>query len=60
LLVIGGTEFVGRHAVSLAKNRGDEVTVFHRGNREPADLPDVEHVHGDRDGGLDAPTRRGT
>jgi len=52
--VIGGTEFVGRHAVSLAATRGHEVTVFHRGKREPADLADVEHVHGDRDGGLDA------
>ena len=32
--------------------RGHEVTVFHRGTTEPAELPPVEHVHGDRDGGL--------
>ncbi len=53
LLLIGGTSFVGRAAVEEAVSRGDEVTVFHRGEREPAELAGVEHVHGDRDGGLD-------
>jgi nucleoside-diphosphate-sugar epimerase len=53
LLVIGGTQFVGRAFVEEAARRGDEVTVFHRGASEPADLPDVDHVHGDRDGDLD-------
>jgi len=53
LLVIGGTRFVGRHAVQEAARHGHEVTVFHRGGSEPGDgFPDVEHVHGDRDGGL--------
>jgi 2'-hydroxyisoflavone reductase len=53
LLVIGGTHFVGRHAVERAAQRGHEVTVFHRGGSEPGDgFPDVEHLHGDRDGGL--------
>jgi len=53
LLVIGGTHFVGRHAVEQAVERGHEVTVFHRGGSEPGDgFPDVQHVHGDRDGGL--------
>jgi 2'-hydroxyisoflavone reductase len=54
MLVIGGTAFVGRAAIEEAAARGHEVTVFHRGTVEPADLPDVEHVHGDRDGGLGA------
>ncbi|MGH2529629.1 MAG: epimerase [Actinomycetota bacterium] len=55
LLVIGGTRFVGRHAVERAVERGHEVTVFHRGGSEPGEgFPDVEHVHGDRDGGLSA------
>jgi 2'-hydroxyisoflavone reductase len=55
LLLIGGTRFVGRHAVVEAVGRGHEVTVFHRGNSEPTDagFPDVEHRHGDRDGRLD-------
>jgi 2'-hydroxyisoflavone reductase len=52
LLVIGGTHFVGRAAVEEAVSRGQEVTVFHRGPAEPERFPEVEHVHGDRDGGL--------
>jgi 2'-hydroxyisoflavone reductase len=54
LLVIGGTEFVGRAVVEAAVDRGHDVTVFHRGATEPADLPTVRHVHGNRDGGLHA------
>jgi len=50
LLVIGGTQFVGRAFVEEAARGGEEVTVFHRGASEPADFPDVDHVHGDRDG----------
>jgi len=52
LLVIGGTHFVGRALVEDAVGRGHDVTVFHRGPDEPEGFPDVEHVHGDRDGGL--------
>lgn len=54
ILVLGGTEFVGRHIVEAAAAAGHEVTVFHRGKTEPPDLVPVEHVHGDRDGGLGA------
>jgi 2'-hydroxyisoflavone reductase len=53
LLVIGGTHFVGRAAVEDAVARGHAVTVFHRGPVEPDGFPEVEHLHGDRDGGLD-------
>ncbi|WP_326843330.1 NAD-dependent epimerase/dehydratase family protein [Streptomyces sp. NBC_01558] len=35
LLVLGGTEFVGRAVVEAALGRGWEVTVFHRGRHEP-------------------------
>jgi 2'-hydroxyisoflavone reductase len=51
LLVIGGTEFVGRAFVEVAAT-DHTVTVFHRGRTEPDGLPPVEHVHGDRDGGI--------
>ena len=54
LLVIGGTYFVGRALVEGAVDRGHDVTVFHRGPAEPEGFPPVEHLHGDRDGGLDA------
>jgi nucleoside-diphosphate-sugar epimerase len=54
ILVIGGTRFFGRAFVEEAAGRGHDVTVFHRGESEPADFPEVEHVHGDRKRGLDA------
>lgn len=53
LLVIGGTRFFGRAAVEDAVGRGHRVTVFHRGEWEPDGFPDVEHLHGDRTGGLE-------
>lgn len=54
ILVLGGTRFVGRAIVEVAAAREHSVTLFHRG-RSGADLfPDLEHVIGDRDGGLDA------
>jgi 2'-hydroxyisoflavone reductase len=52
ILTIGGTRFFGRAFVEEAVGRGHEVSVFHRGESEPADLPDVEHLHGDRKDGL--------
>ncbi len=49
LLVIGGTSFVGRHAVESAVEQGHDVTVFHRG-RTNADLLSgrIDHRIGDR------------
>ena len=52
LLVIGGTRFVGRAFVEQAVRHDHDVTVFHRSVSEPEDFPTVEHLHGDRDGGL--------
>jgi 2'-hydroxyisoflavone reductase len=54
ILVVGGTKFVGRAFVEEAIRRGHDVTVFHRGSTEPNGFPNVRHLHGDRDGGLDA------
>ncbi len=53
-LILGGTKFVGRHIVEAAVARGHEVTLFHRGQTNPDAFPYLEHVFGDRDGGLDA------
>jgi 2'-hydroxyisoflavone reductase len=58
LLVLGGTKFLGRHSVVAALERGWEVTLFHRGSTNPRLFPDLEHVLGDRDGGLDALGKR--
>jgi len=54
LLVLGGTQFVGRHIVEAAVEAGHSVSVFTRGV-SPDDLPPgVTRLRGDRDGGLDA------
>ncbi|MBB4771997.1 NAD-dependent epimerase/dehydratase family protein [Actinomadura livida] len=54
LLMLGGTEFVGRATTEDALARGWEVTVFHRGRHEPP--KGVASLHGDRtaEGGLQA------
>ena len=54
LLLLGGTQFVGRTIAEQALAGGDEVTLFHRGQTNPELFPDSEHVLGDRDGGLGA------
>jgi len=54
LLVLGGTKFLGRHAVAAALRDGHEVTIFTRGKTNPDLFPEAEHLVGDRDGGLDA------
>jgi 2'-hydroxyisoflavone reductase len=49
LLFIGGTSFVGRHAVERAVGEGHRVTTFHRGQTNPGLLADrIEHRLGDR------------
>jgi 2'-hydroxyisoflavone reductase len=54
LLVLGGTKFLGRHAVDAALAHGHDVTIFTRGKTNPDLFPEVENLQGDRDGGLDA------
>jgi 2'-hydroxyisoflavone reductase len=54
VLIIGGTVFLGRHLVEAAQARGHAVTLFNRGLHNPELFPDVEKLHGDRDGQLDA------
>ena len=54
LLVLGGTKFLGRAVVDLALDQGHEVTLFNRGQTNPDLFPEAAHLHGDRDGDLDA------
>src|SRR5438552_6212286 len=59
ILIIGGTRFTGPFVVRALCQRGHEVTVFHRGGHEPADLPaSVTHLHGDRRDGSQATSLR--
>jgi len=52
LLIIGGTRFLGRALVDEARAAGHTLTLFNRGRSNPTLYPDVEQLHGDRDGGL--------
>jgi 2'-hydroxyisoflavone reductase len=54
ILVLGGTQFLGRHVVESALAAGHDVTLFNRGETRPGLFPGVEHLRGDRDGALDA------
>jgi 2'-hydroxyisoflavone reductase len=54
MLVLGGTQFLGRHTVDAALARGHEVTLFNRGRTRPDLFPGVEKLRGDRDGDLTA------
>lgn len=54
ILIIGGTQFVGRHLAEAALAAGHAVTLFNRGKTGPGLYPQAEHLQGDRDGQLDA------
>jgi 2'-hydroxyisoflavone reductase len=54
VLILGGTQFLGRHLVEAALTRGHAVTLFNRGKTNPDLFPDVEKLRGERDGQLDA------
>ena len=54
ILVLGGTGFLGPHFVDAARARGHKITLFNRGKTHPELFPEVEKLHGDRDGGLGA------
>jgi 2'-hydroxyisoflavone reductase len=52
ILVLGGTQFIGRQIVLEFMRAGDAVTILNRG-KTPDDLPaEVERLRGDRSGGL--------
>ena len=52
ILILGGTQFIGRHITLAFFAAGHAVSVLTRG-LSPDDLPpEVERLHGDRDEGL--------
>src|SRR5262249_31326344 len=53
-LILGGTQFLGRHLVDSALARGHAVTTFTRGKHDDVLSPAVERLNGNRDGDLDA------
>src|SRR4030095_12023280 len=56
VMVLGGTRFIGAAIVEELHAHGHELLVAHRGEHEPADLPEVDHLHADRQ---DLPHLRG-
>jgi 2'-hydroxyisoflavone reductase len=52
ILVLGGTQFLGRAVVEASLQRGHVVTMFNRGQTRPELFPGVEKLRGDRDGDL--------
>lgn len=49
MLILGGTQFLGRHIVDSASARGHELTLFNRGRTDPRPIAGVEQIHGDRE-----------
>jgi len=54
MLVLGGTQFLGRHVVDAALDHRHDVMLFNRGQTRPELFPGVEKLRGDRDGDLGA------
>lgn len=54
LLILGGTQFVGRHITEAALASGHRVTLFNRGTTNPSLFPEAEKLQGDRGGDLSA------
>jgi len=54
ILVLGGTRFLGLHAVKYAMARGHDVTLFNRGQSNPHLFPDLIKLQGDRNDNLTA------
>ncbi|MFI5908752.1 NAD-dependent epimerase/dehydratase family protein [Dactylosporangium sp. NPDC051541] len=52
ILIIGGTQFVGRHIVEAALAGGHDVTLLHRGVTGRGLYPQARHVIADRNGDL--------
>ncbi|GGM11180.1 NAD-dependent epimerase/dehydratase family protein [Deinococcus aerophilus] len=51
ILILGGTQFVGRHIVEAFLDKGHAVTVLTRGKSKDELSAEVERLHGDRNKG---------
>jgi 2'-hydroxyisoflavone reductase len=54
ILMLGGTAFLGPEIVEPAVARGHTVTLFNRGKTNPGLFPDLDKLHGDRNGDVSA------
>jgi UDP-glucose 4-epimerase len=56
VMVLGGTRFIGAAIVEELHAHGHELLIVHRGEHEPEDLPEADHLHAQRQ---DLPHLRG-
>ncbi|HEV2892922.1 MAG TPA: NAD-dependent epimerase/dehydratase family protein, partial [Actinomycetota bacterium] len=56
VMVLGGTRFIGAAVVEELDAYGHELLIVHRGEHEPAGLPEADHLHAQRQ---DLPHLRG-
>ncbi len=54
ILILGGTQFVGKHITDVALKNNHNVTLFNRGKTCTEKIDGVTYLTGDRDGNLDA------
>jgi 2'-hydroxyisoflavone reductase len=54
ILILGGTQFLGRHIANAALARGHELTLFNRGLRNIELFTQLEKLRGDRNGDMSA------
>ena len=54
ILILGGTQFVGKHITNAALKNNHTVTLFNRGKTGTEKIDGVTYLTGDRDGNLDA------
>ncbi len=54
ILILGGTQFVGKHITAAALKNNHSVTLFNRGKTSKEQIDGVTTLVGDRDGNLDA------
>ncbi len=54
ILILGGTHFLGLHLTEELQKNGQEVTLFNRGIQNPNISSNIEQLHGDRDGNINA------
>jgi 2'-hydroxyisoflavone reductase len=52
ILILGGTQFVGRHITAAALAAGHTVSLLHRGRTGAHLFPEATHLRADRDGDL--------
>ena len=49
VLVIGGTQFIGRHVVQRLLDQGHSVTLLNRGKTAPQLFQELPQIHVDRE-----------